>query len=217
MQEFHDAMRQRFSMINVKKNQGALMKKQDMSIHNEIKLITSSNEVHGLWMEVISSQSNGLLIDPETLLPYKDTKSWDATKDGVISCEFFRWLGNLPESGFRKLALHLLNRIPNRSLPHPKVTLKKISGVMVDCYSTKEWLEQNKRKQAIRKYLYFEKRNLGFFDSAGNYKLEACKAFKKKYNVTKATKYLLLMTPKEEFFLQVKRPANKNKSARVCC
>ena len=52
-------MKLRFAMIDVKKSQGALNKKkvEDISIHNEIKLITASTEVHRLWKEVISSQS----------------------------------------------------------------------------------------------------------------------------------------------------------------
>jgi len=44
------------------------------SIHNEIKLITTLDEVHDYWKEVIFTQCNGLLIDPESLLPFKDTK-----------------------------------------------------------------------------------------------------------------------------------------------
>ncbi len=173
-------MKLRFAMINVQKSRGALSKKKvaDISIHNEIQIITASNEVHGLQKEVISSQSQGLLIDPESLLPFKDTKNQDAEKDEVISQEFFKWLGNTPESNLKKLALHLLKRMPGREHPHPKVTIKKVSGVIVDCYNAKEWLEQNKRKQAIRKYLQFKKPSLGFFNSDGDYKKEQQKAFK---------------------------------------
>jgi len=52
---------------------------------------------------------------------------------------------------------------------------------------------------------------LGFFEQKGNYRQDVWKDFKKKYDITKATKQLLLTSPKEEFFSQVKRPSNKNK------
>lgn len=69
----------------------------------------------------------------------------------------------------------------------------------------------NKRKQAVRKYLYLEKPSLGFYDSNGNYKREAWKAFKTKYNITKATKQMLITAPGEDFFSAVKKPSSKNK------
>jgi hypothetical protein len=102
--------------------------------------------------------------------------------------------------------------MPRREHPHSKVTIKKVSGVIVDCYNEKEWLEQNKQKQAIKKYLYFEKPSLGCFNSDEDYKKEKWKAFKQNYDITKAIKQLLLTAPREEFFSQVMRPANKNKS-----
>jgi len=80
------------------------------------------------------------------LLLYKDTKGWNVAKDGVINHDFFKWLENLPKSGLKKLALHLLSMMPNRKLPHLKVFMKKISEVAINCYSAKEWLVKIKRK-----------------------------------------------------------------------
>ena len=55
-------------MIDVKKSQIALIKKKehDVDIHNEIKIITASQDVYNLWAELISSNSQGELIDPES-------------------------------------------------------------------------------------------------------------------------------------------------------
>ena len=63
-------------MIDVKKNQKSLSKKRiaDINITNEIKTITASDEVHKLWKEVISSRTQGLLINPKTLTMWKDSK-----------------------------------------------------------------------------------------------------------------------------------------------
>lgn len=80
MQEFYDAVRLRFAMIDMKKIQKALtgkkIKEQDLNIHNEIKIITASDDVYDLWSEVISCQSQGELIDPESLMPFKTLKNW---------------------------------------------------------------------------------------------------------------------------------------------
>ena len=126
-------------MIEVKKSQGALSKSKtaDISIHNEIKLITSVDDTFKLWKEVISRQLQGLLIDLESLKPFKDVKSWDPENDGLIKCEFFKQLGDLAEYDLKKFALHLLNRTPKRTLPYPKLSMKKIPTVLLDCYSYK--------------------------------------------------------------------------------
>ena len=115
-------------MIDVKKNQKSLRKKQiaDINITNKIKIITASDEVYNLWKEVISSQMQGLPINPETLTMWKDSKGWDQKRDGVITHEFFKWMGNTIETNMKKMALHLLNRTSKRKHPHPKKTVKKI-------------------------------------------------------------------------------------------
>ena len=209
-------MKLRFAMIEVKKSQGALSKSKtaDINIHNEIKLIMSADDTFELWKEVISRQSQWLLIDPEYLKPFKDVKSWNPENDGLIKREFFKQLRNLAEYDLKKLALHLLNRTQKRRLPYPKVSMKKIPTVLLDCYSYKEWLEQNKRKQAIRKYLYQERRSLGFFDNDGAYQREKWKAFKEEFKITNAMKNLLFTAPTEAFFSLAKRPSMKNKTAR---
>jgi hypothetical protein len=61
MQEFLDAIRQRFSIIDVKKT-ASLKKKgrthnEALDIHNKVKIITSSDSTFSLWSEVISSHS----------------------------------------------------------------------------------------------------------------------------------------------------------------
>ena len=61
---------------------------------------------------------------------------------------------NTTETNMKKMALHLLNRTPKKKHPHLKVTVKKISSIVVDCYSMKEWLERIKRKHAVRRFLY---------------------------------------------------------------
>ena len=66
-------------------------------------------------------------------------------EDGVISHEFFKWLGNLSKNDLKKLAMHILNRPkPKRIYSYPKVMIKGISLVMPISYTAKEWIESLK-------------------------------------------------------------------------
>jgi hypothetical protein len=65
-------------------------------------------------------------------------KGWDAEKDGVIAREFFKHLGNYSEADLKRLALHILNATPNKTLAHPKVTMKPLKVVLLDCYVAKD-------------------------------------------------------------------------------
>lgn len=217
MQEFLEAVKLRFAMIDVKKAQKALsskkIKEQDVNIHNEIKIITASDDVYNLWSEVISCQSQGELIDPESMQKFKDLKNWSPDKDGVISREFFKWLGNLSEANLKRLAEHLLNKPdPKRSDAYPKVTMKKPTAVLQNCYSAKDWLERCKRKQIVRRQIHLSKPSLGLFSSSGEFKKDNWKEFKKQYNITSASLNVLLTGPGEEFFTAAKLQCNKNKS-----
>lgn len=200
-------------MIDVQKHQGALKKNKEkgVDIHNELKIITASQDVYNLWAEFISSQSQGELTDPESLLKINQLDSWDQEKDGVIPREFFKWLENCSARDLKNLALHLLGKISNRDHAHPKVTMKKVSKVLPNIYSTKEWLERCKRKQIVRKQIHYMKSSLGLFSNKGNFRRDKWKAFKKSYNISKATKNTLLIALGENFFSLAKMPSNKNK------
>jgi hypothetical protein len=103
-----DAIKQRFSAINVKKNQSLVKRgktpEEALDIHNEITIITSNDSTFAMWSEVIRSHSQGEFLDPETnpLKKFKDNKTWRSEKEGVLNCEFFKWLGNLIEAYHRK-------------------------------------------------------------------------------------------------------------------
>lgn len=88
-------------MIDVKKAQKALsgkkIKEQDVNIYNKIMII-ASDDVYDLWSEVFSCQSQGKVIDLESLQKFKDLKNWTPDKDGVINQEFFKSLGDLSKA-----------------------------------------------------------------------------------------------------------------------
>jgi len=130
-----------------------------------------------------------------------------------MSCEFFKWLGNLSEANLKRLAEHLLNKPdPKRMEAYPKVTMKKLNAIISNCYSAKDWLERVKRKHIVKKQIHYNMPSLGLFSSNGEYRKENWKAFKKDYSITKATLNVLLTGPGEEFFIAAKLPYNKNNS-----
>ena len=160
-----------------------------------------------------ASHSQGLLIDPESGLAFKELKSWNAERDGVISREFFKWLGNLSEAQLKRLAEHLLNKPdPKREEPYPKVTMKKVAGVVANCYSAKDWLERCKRKMIIKRQIHLLEPNLGLYSSSGEFKKDRWKDFKTKYRISKAALNVLLTAPGEDYYTAAKLPRNKNRS-----
>ena len=186
-----------------------------LDLHNEIKIITSSDETFDLWKELIIKYSQGELLDVDAtpICKMRLNSRWTPHRDGILSREFFKWLGNCDEEDHRKLILHILRRSgESRVLGYPKVTVKQISRVLEDCYSAKEWLERRKRKIIVRRELNKLKPSLGFYNAAGAFQPQRWKKFKNDYNVTRASMQVLLDAPGDEFFAAAKQVASKNKS-----
>ena len=186
-----------------------------LDLHNEIKIITSSDETFDLWKELIIKYSQGELLDVDAtpICKMRLNPKWTPPRDGILSSEFFKWLGNCDKEDHRKLIPHILGRSgESRVLGCPKITIKQTSRVLEDCYSAKEWLERRKRKIIVRRELNKLKPSLGFCNAAGAFQPQRWKKFKNDYNVTCASMRVLLDTPGEESFVAVKQVASKNKS-----
>jgi hypothetical protein len=201
------AMRARFAMIDVARSQAELRKSgksKALSLTNEVKVITSSDETFKLWQEVISAAAHGDLVDvdKEGMPKYKDVKNWVPAADGMLNREFFKFLGNMSETDHAKMCKHILGRSgPSRKLAWPKVTIKQPTSFLEDSYSAKEWAERRKRKEVARMELHNLYPELRFFNSNGEYNVSAWKEFKKNFYVTKASKRVLLdWGPGESFY-----------------
>lgn len=185
-----------------------------LDLHNEVKIITSSDKTYALWSEFISSYAQGELIDVDSsdLRKMKDKPSWKAAREGVLNREFFKWLGNLSEADHEKMLLHILNRSgTKRTQRWPKVVIKQPASVLESCYTVKEWVERRKRKQLVRRELTKIKPELAFYDATGNLILDRWKQFKREYFVSSATMRILLEQPGENFFKEGKMLRSKNK------
>ena len=188
----------RFSMIDVAKHQLKLWKgakNKLLTLTNEVKIITSSDETFKLWQEVISYAAQGDLIDVDSkeLTKFKDHKNFEPEKDGVLTREFFKFLGNLSEADHTKLCRHILNRSgPSQKLLHPKVVVKQPTTVVEHCYSVKEWIERRKKATAHFQ-LHLIRPELGLYtDSNKQFVQTAWKNFKKQFSISKASMRVLL-------------------------
>ena len=189
----------RFSMIDVAKHQVELRKgakNKLLTLTNEVKIITSSDETFKLWQEVISCAAQGDLIDVDSkeLTKFKDHKNFKLERDGVLTREFFKFLGNLSKADHAKLYRHILNRSgPSRKLPHPKVVVKQPTTVVEDYYSVKEWIEHRKKKATTRFQLHLIRPELGLYTDGNKQFVQiAWKNFKKELLVSKASMRVLL-------------------------
>ena len=186
-----------------------------MIFTREIKIITSGNKTFDLWKELIIKYSQGRLLDVDatSICKMRLNPKWTPYRDGILSREFFKWLGNYNEEDHKKLILHILGRSrESRIFGYPKVIVEQTLRVLKDCYSAKEWLEQRKRKIIVRRELNKLKLSLGFYNAARTFQLQRWKKFKRNYNVTRASMRVLLEAPGEEFFATAKQIASKNKS-----
>ncbi|KAG0596240.1 hypothetical protein M758_UG236000 [Ceratodon purpureus] len=187
MQNFLNAIRERFAMIDVAKHQAMVAKKggkNTISLTNELFIITSSDETWDLWKEVIASAACGGLIDPDSEPPHK--KFYE--RKGF----FFKWLGNLTEADHQKMCKHILHKSgPSRKYTYPKVTIKQNMSVLEDCYSVKEWAERRKRKAVAQAEFNNINPTLHLFKRDG-LDVPAWKHFKKTYFISKESKHVLL-------------------------
>jgi hypothetical protein len=89
--------------------------------------------------------------------------------------------------------------------------MKMISSMLIGCYSTKDWIEQRKTKQLVRRELHNLKPRLQLFSANGEFSCSNWQTFKRNYNITSATMQVLLEAPGEEFFSDAKQTCNKNR------
>jgi hypothetical protein len=137
----------RFQSINPDKDGGNVKGISDLK--NEVKIITSLDELFGLWKEFLERHTTGSLINPDTMERFNQAKNFKVTKNFTLAREFFKPLGHLTDNDLKVFVQHLLGRTPNREWLYPKVTVHKTSKVHCLHYSAAEWVDQRKKKMII--------------------------------------------------------------------
>lgn len=155
-----------------------------------MKIIMSTNSTFNLWKELISSYAQGELIDVNSnpLRKFKDSPKFKPETGGVLTREFFKWLGNLTEADHVPMIEHILNRSElKRAFKWPKVVIKQSNSVLESWYTCGEWIERRKRKHLVQRELQKIKPQLAFFEAQGNFNATNWKRLKVEYHVSPAT------------------------------
>jgi hypothetical protein len=197
MQAFKESIITRFRYIE-KGSQQDVTKLSD--VKNEVTIITAFDEIFDLWAQFITSHSNGELIDPDTFKMLNESKRFDFGPRFQLHREFFKRLGNLSEEEFENLAIHLLNQIPERLEPWPKVVVHKFKSNLPRTYATQDWVERRKRKKIVIQELHELKPLYRFCDDDGNVIKQNWQRWKWTNGVTSASMNILLQIPDKEFF-----------------
>ena len=159
-------------------------------------------------------------MDSKELTKLKDHKNFEPKKDGVLTGEFFKFLGNLSETDHAKLCTrHILNRSsPSQKLPHPKVVVKQPTTVVEDCYSVKKWIESKKKKATARFELHLIRPDLGLYTNINKQFVQtAWKNFKKDFHINKASMWVLLdWGPIDLYYTNQKQTQHGISLVKIC-
>ena len=160
---------------------------------------------------MISAAAHRELINLDTNKMFKVRSDW-SPENCMLNRDFFKHLGNMSYEELSKLAKHLLNQTGGKRMhSYPKVTIKSISLVQNNCFSTKEWVERRKWKNLVIKEFHNIDPTFGLLNSRNEVISENWKAFKKERLFSSATMDILLERPGEAYFGQAKSTYTKHK------
>lgn len=117
----------RFQNIDPTKHGKHVNKASDLT--NEIKVISLPDDIFNLWDAFLEKYTKGENINPDTMAPYNEARSFKAS---TIHREFFKRLGHLSDHDLKDLFTYLVDS--DRGYGYPKVTLRKTNFVHKSCY-----------------------------------------------------------------------------------
>ena len=179
-----------------------------MELKGELKLITSSDSTWEMWCRVFDSHNVGNIVNPETEVTYKSDPK---VKIPPILREFFRPLQGLTELELYRAAQHILLETPRRTLPYPKIFLKRPKHMKPSTYHIKEWCEYRKRKTLAVRELSKLVPEKGLVNVDGDIVWDNWRAFKVEYNINGSSMKALVKEAAP--FLAIKARKNEKKSS----
>jgi hypothetical protein len=178
-------------------------------LKNEIKIITSPDELFGLWKEFLERHSTGALINLDTMEKFNQAKNFKVTKNFTLAREFFKPVGHLTDIDLKVFVQHLLGRTPNWEWLYPKVTVHKTSKVHCSHYSAAEWVDRRKKKMIVLQELNNIDHSLEVVTAEGTVDNDKWRAWKRSHNVSPAVWNVLLTIIPASYF--AKRLTNEGK------
>ena len=207
-----------------------------VELKGELKLITSTDTTWDMWCRVFDCHNIGDIVNPETEVTYRSDPK---LKVPPILREFFRPLQGLTELELYRAAQHILLETPRRTLPYPKIFLKRPKHMKPSTYHIKEWCEYKKQKMLAVRELNKLVPERQLVTADGDIIWENWRTFKVDYSINgssmkalvkEAAPFLVSRARKNEkkssaddreqilyvFFLDVKKNAKFEGAARFC-
>ena len=151
-------------------------------------------------------------MNPDTGRKFNAQDGWNP-ENCMLTCEFFKHLGNLSYDKLATLARHMLNQTSEKKKKtYPKVTVKSVSAVLDSCYTTNKWSERRKRKHLVKKELHQIDPKLDLMNAKNEIIVENWKKFKTEHMFSRATMDVLLDRPRDAYFGKAKSVSQKNKT-----
>ena len=176
-QAFSTAIVTKFSSIDMKSGG----KKTVQDLKGELKLITASEQTWAIWMRLFNAHNRGEIVNPDTEKTYLSDKK---SKVPPILREFFRFLQGLQDSELYRAAQHILSETPRRSLPYPKIFLKRPKHMKPSTYHIREWCEYRKKKTMAVKEIAKLRPQYFLFNTDGEIVWENWRKVKLDYHIT---------------------------------
>ena len=165
----------KFSSIDMK----STTTKSVLELKGELRLICCNRDTWELWTQFFDAHSSGDLTNPDTEEKYSAEKTGECPP---LLREFFRQLQGLTESELQRCAVHCLGNTVGRTLPYPKIFLKRPKH-KPGTYSIKEWCEHRKLKTAAMRELSNLAPSYSLFGADGDINWTNWKVFKVGYNI----------------------------------
>ena len=130
----------KFSSIDLKSTTTKFV----LELKGEVRLICCNNSIWELWTQFFDRHSSRDLVNPDTKEKYNAEKTCECLP---LLRELFRLLQGLTESELQRCAVHAHGNTVGRTLPYPKIFLKRPKH-KPGTYSIKEWCDHQKLKTA---------------------------------------------------------------------
>jgi hypothetical protein len=193
----------KFSSIDMK----STSTKTVLELKGELRLICCSIDTWDTWVKFFDAHSSATLVNPDTEQRYnivdKDAQAPDLVR------EFFRHLQGLTESELKRCAVHCLGETGGRTLPYPKIYIKKPKH-KPGTYSIKQWCDHRKLKTAAMRELDALVPQFKIIQQDGDIDWHNWRAFKFAYNINGASMRHLVR--EHEAHLKLKGNKRKKKT-----
>ena len=155
-------MIERFQNINLEKD-GAYMS-GPADLKNEIQVMTIPDNLWSFWERFFTKHAAGKLIEPISLVPFKDIKGFNL-KSMSLKREFFKHCGWFTNKDYADFARHMFGETPNQKELHSKVFVPKTKILVLDNLAHDFWVKRRKSKKVVLQDLMDIKPTLQFTDA----------------------------------------------------